>query len=388
MNRKKGPPVNAHIPHPPRWIFCVGLVLLLLVPVNRVWAKGHQVTIKRGDCTIRITAVGPFFHGIGPTGSSFDNAQARADAATVKEAIEKALTDSEDMQTKVDDACTKQDKEIEILVYRNSTEANYANASPGLGLIRVDLGDIEGVGDDLSGISQEAIDTVKSAKLTRSLAHEFDHLRDAPGEDHEDPAGEDAGLKTGPAVDDENNVIAQMDFPVHRRTFYGAITDGIAVSGYLVDTDGDGEVDSSVTWIVPRASKVSGSRSSHDLSVDVLDEISSAWPFISATDQDMDGIADTQDNCPDLVNPQQGPDCVGEEETFSAVHIQEVGYVPLECIVGGEYTPAHEPFCSCDHLHNTVTLLGLEGSFPETEGECGVGCVLSIPQDQFAYTCN
>jgi hypothetical protein len=279
-----------------------GLVVLF-EPV----ADGHQQTIDRNNCTIRITAVGPYHTGTSPVGAADPGTeQSRADVQTIKDAIEAALAASMDMQTKVDAACDRQnDGIIDILVFRNSAEVNFGNANPSTGTIRVDLGDTP----LLSGNST-AVATVRAAKLTRTLAHEFDHLRDQPGEDHEDPGGEAAGLTTGPAVDDENLVISQMNFPVHRRSFYVAYVDNLAVSGYAVDTDGDGLVDASVTWRVELSTRVAGPAGQRVIDPGLLDGVPTQWEPIQNYDFDLDGSDDLVDVCMRAVNPQQGRDCL------------------------------------------------------------------------------
>jgi len=211
------------------------------------YADGHITTIVRGPCTIRIISVDRYFKGTSPLISgNINTEQSRADNKKVKDALNEALAASDDMQTKVDEACGEHGNTIDIYVYRDSPLVDYGSAAPGSKVINIDVGDIESIADRLSSRSQEAIDTVANAKLTRTLAHEFDHMR---GDDHKDPAGEAAGLETGPAVDDENNVIADMDFPFHKRTFYAAPFEGRSVSSYWVDTDGDGLGDTSVTWL-------------------------------------------------------------------------------------------------------------------------------------------
>ena len=271
------------------------------------YADGHITTIVRGPCTIRIISVDRYFKGTSPLISgNINTEQSRADNKKVKDALSEALAASDDMQTKVDEACTEHGNTIDIYVYRNSPLVDYGSAASGSKVINIDLADIESIADRLSSRSQEAIDTVANAKLTRTLAHEFDHMR---GADHKDPAGEAAGLETGPAVDDENNVISEMDFPYHKRTFYAAAFEGRSVSSYWVDTDGDGLGDTSVTWLPFEVVRIAGASSSH-LLPNNFKQIATAWPPIINADGDLDSIADINDNCPDLVNPQQGPDCV------------------------------------------------------------------------------
>jgi hypothetical protein len=205
--------------------------------------------------------------------------------ATVKADLERALEQSQDMNDKVLGACNQYENFIDIMVFRDSTVVNFANANSGAGTIRVDLGDFADI--QLSSPKQEAIDTVVSAELTRTLAHEFDHLLDGPaGNQHKDPTGEEAGLTTGPAVDDENLVIAQMNetFPFHERRFYSIVSDGNPATSYWVDTDGDGEGDTSVLWFDARPSQVTGSSSAHILSEDELNMIGSlgnSWGSIT-----------------------------------------------------------------------------------------------------------
>ena len=62
------------------------------------------------------------------------------------------------------------------------------------------------------------VSTPLTSMLTRTLAHEMDHLRDGKGErNHRDPAEGDEG--TGPAVDDENRVAREMGFTTIRRNY-------------------------------------------------------------------------------------------------------------------------------------------------------------------------
>ncbi len=271
------------------------------------YADGHITTIAKGLCTIRIISVDQYFKGTSPLISgNLDTEQSRADNKKVKDALNDALTSSDDMETKVVDACTKNGNTIDIYVYRDSPLVNYGSTVPGSKVINIDVADIESIANHLSSRSQEAIDIVAGAKLTRTLAHEFDHMR---GDDHKDPAGEKAGLETGPAVDDENKVISEMEVPYHKRLFYGAIFDGKSVSSYWVDTDGDGLGDTTVTWLSFDVVRIAGANSSHMFPSN-FKQIPTDWEPIINSDGDLDGIADINDNCQNLVNPQQGPDCL------------------------------------------------------------------------------
>jgi hypothetical protein len=142
------------------------------------------------------------------------------------------------------------------------------------------------------------------------LAHEFDHLREQPGEAHKDPGGEAAGLSTGPAVDDENLVIAQMDVPVHRRSYYVAHAENFSVTGYNVDTDGDGYIDASVTWRIEHTTRVASPVGERVIDPGLLEGVPSEWQAIHSLDHDLDGSDDLVDGCVRAVNPQQGRDCL------------------------------------------------------------------------------
>lgn len=298
--------LNAHIIYSIKKVFAL---IILFIISSSAFADGHITTIQKGPCTITIIAVDKYFRGNSPMISgSLDTEQSRADVKKVKDALEYALSESPDMNTKVDSACNNLSNNIEIWVYRGSSEVDYAYANSGRGVIGIDMGDVDNMKEQLSGNSQDAINTVASAELTRILAHEFDHLRDKPGESHADPSAEEAALKTGPAVDDENAVISEMDFPFHERKYYTVIfEDGFGTS-YWVDTDGDGLGDTMVYWLFLNVIRIDGESSSHILS-EVFNEIPTQWDPIINTDHDLDGVLDEIDNCPNLVNPQQGSDC-------------------------------------------------------------------------------
>lgn len=281
---------------------------VLIFIYSAAFADGHVTTVKVGPCTVTIIAVDKYFRGTSPLISgSLDTEQSRNDVEKVKEALEKALLLSDDMENKTEDACSKQSNNIEIWVFRDSPFINYGQANSNAGRIKLDMGDIENIKQNLSG-NQDAVNIVAEAKLTRIIAHEFDHLRHTDSTKHKDPPSEKADIETGPAVDDENLVISQMDFAYHRRNFYVAYTDGMAISSYAVDIDGDSIVDHWVTWFVPKETKITGGTSKY-IFPEILYEVPTQWEPIIYSDSDLDGVPNGLDNCPELVNPQQGPDC-------------------------------------------------------------------------------
>jgi hypothetical protein len=229
-------------------------------------AGGPTLTITRPPCTIEITPVDPFFHGDNPAhDGQRETAQTRADAEKIKQALEEALRLSADMRVKTDAACANHGGKIRVLVYRDTTVFTGAQADHGSGTIRIDLGVMERVRDDLKSPSEPAKDTVAAAALTRSLAHEMDHLRQVDRddkktgkkkEDHSDPHGEEASETTGPAVDDENLVIREMGGTFNERRFYVSTAGGNPYTVYWVDTDGDGQGDERVRWFPYKPARV------------------------------------------------------------------------------------------------------------------------------------
>ena len=115
----------------------------LLFAATTAW--GQEAVIKRPPCEIGITAVGPYYHNTNPSADGTPATdQSRADVARVKAALEEALEQSEDMRTKVDDACKKQKNKMQILVFRDTTIVSYGHVE--YSTIRLDLGDIDDVG--------------------------------------------------------------------------------------------------------------------------------------------------------------------------------------------------------------------------------------------------
>ena len=152
-----------------------------------------------------------------------DGAAALADMTSVADAFNRAFDGSQDMKDKVKEACAKWGR-IRVEVSRDDA---MELGDAGGGSVRLDLGDLEKMADSLNRDEPKVRDMFRDRNLTATLAHEFDHLRDGPGEtNHLDPPANCAGKQTGPAVDDENQVMQDLGSLIVRTNYTDLTGDG------------------------------------------------------------------------------------------------------------------------------------------------------------------
>jgi hypothetical protein len=329
--------------------------MALAAGVAPIPARAWQIasdTITHGGCTITIAA-------------DSNSAQAQLDVATVKAAYQNALNNSADMQTKVATACKKRGGSLRVELRRGNATFNdstgaarsffMAQADPlstGPGVIAVNLDDVENVSNHLQGGSAAQRSGIASNWLTRTLAHETDHLRDPPGlprgkpappgtprirPKHTDPSPRTPGSKTGKPVDDENLVLSQMGIS-GRRLEYAKRIGGTMGCEILFGFS------TKVQWLgldqmnADRKKIRTSGAGQHFFDTSGLDTIPNS-PCGSAPcytppaggggggDNDLDGVPNAGDNCRGAANPQQldtdgdgrGDDCLldvfrGDEE--------------------------------------------------------------------------
>jgi hypothetical protein len=283
-------------------------------------------TVTHDGCTITIRA-------------SSNTAQAQTDVQTVKDALQNALDNSEDMREKVSEACRQRGNNLKVEVRRDEHTFTDALGNPrsffwaasdplsnNPGTIAVDLGDIDSMGPHLSGGTALERATIADSFLTRNLAHEFDHLQDPPGlphgvpgppgvprihRRHGDPSGGAAATTTGPPVDDANTVKAQIgsgDERVQYRTAIGgSIGFQFRIGSNTVTYDAGAHGRSR-----QRVQRGSTGANQHFLEPEVLDNLpdepcgsAPCWDPPAVDDSDLDGVPDTGDNCVPVPNPQQ-----------------------------------------------------------------------------------
>ena len=295
----------------------VGLAGLIALP------EPAQATIRiqAGPCVVLVAAVGG--GNMGPR----NDAQGRADEQRVADALIAALADSADMRQKYEEACQQRNDEMHILVWRDNPNLYVAAANvevPNWAQLHVDLADLESMGDFLSGPDAAQM-VVNDSFLTRSLAHEIDHLRDPPvtpddenpARQHTDPPGRDGLTEKGPAVEDANTVLGDLGIMVERRS-YIAVRDGRVGTRLAVTTSG---AEGTVFWAVQDHQEATLQQQTENNGSDLIRIPASlgklpymrcpglhCFPPATASDGDLDGQADKTDNCPSKFNPQQGDD--------------------------------------------------------------------------------
>ncbi len=352
-----------------------------------------------------------------------DTPEGRADAEKVWATLVSAETLSQDMFRKMRDACKAHRRKIQILVLRNDKEVFAGRAWPGAkkGLLALDLAEIEAIPDYLLKGNAAARKRVADTWMVDALAHELDHLRDAPGETaHADPAAGDMSTMTGPAVDDANTVKQEIGLPADRVSYTSVVdSGGIAEQGlkfkvgnrtveYRVSThqtDAESSTKSSASGLT-RSFELPGS-----IPARPCPSSENCYRRADARDQDLDTVVDRKDNCPSVPNPQQGDtdgDGTGDACTESGGDVAALqlnfphgslptgATVPLSCIVGGVQEPAHAGGCSCTHLHDVIsettslatpiTIVGLGDFFEDVE--CGHGCIVTAKETELSYTCS
>jgi len=123
------------------------------------------------------------------------------------------------MQNKVKEACQKWNGQVQIDVYRDDPALDIGGVPVGTGMMFLDLGDIEKLADAITRNEPKVTDMFRDTNLVGAMAHEFDHLRDGPGEwNHQDPT-ECPDTTTGPAVNDENKVREELGSLIVRENY-------------------------------------------------------------------------------------------------------------------------------------------------------------------------
>ena len=245
-----------------------------------------------------------------------DSTKEQTDVNMTKNLIENALNISDDMETKVGDACAKQKKTITIIIERDSMLVN-AHADKKSGEIRIDPGDVE---RSLSHITGDvgAIKYFMANRLIGIIAHEFEHLRGGPGDDsHDDPTIHGPGVK-GPAVIDQNAVWEDLKINITRneygtlefqnnKTFsvvFFNVTNHILklnVTGFIFDPLNRSDKSWEMTLDdLPAPSPM------EEIPRQPCDKEKNlpCWE-LPLNDKDLDSILDMEDNCPSVVNPKQ-----------------------------------------------------------------------------------
>lgn len=292
----------------PCTLLCGGLALAAGHSATSTYDPTPDQPNSNDECTITFSSPG-------------DSDQNKADVAAVKKAFDDAMAGSDDMRKKVQDACGKHGKALTVNVKRDDPGEAIAS-TPCDGTASVDVGDIDKITDNLSG---KPADKAKVAAnfLAEVLAHETDHNRHQPPDDHLDPAI-DSG-QTGKPVDDENAVMDDLKAGVKRNQYSYTGADGklktdftvdkqkvvLDVSAYLADnakvvkaeSPQGFAVDPATIGGIPDAPCSTGTLPCYR---DVLD----GSPPLYLGDLDLDGVDDVTlfgplDNCPHLANPQQ-----------------------------------------------------------------------------------
>ena len=284
------------------------------------------------DCVIMIPTIG-YDHS-----DESSHRQSSEDVLRVRRTLVAALLNSADMRAKVNDACREINQGVRphpslkpvltLNVVRDSPGVDLGVAHPKTagrpGSVTVDLGDVDRLKDHFDEDSDAGlVDVITKSYLTRLLAHEFDHLRDPPdrgkwGKHHGDPGWPAARVQTGAPVDDANKVkeeVGSGDVRIH----YGG--DEIGFSGgerrpgesatlKLLDL-----INSSRTVKAPNGGSGFGPPIRDESARARLNELphrpcaeithAGCYPRAIQYDQDLDGITDELDNCPQDVNPWQ-----------------------------------------------------------------------------------
>lgn len=277
------------------------LVAALLAPTTATAAPPADVTFTLDGCEFTLKA-------------NSDRVTA-ADMTKIKETIENAHKKSDDMRTKVKDACGKHGNKIQITVHRNNPRvlvgnANTASGTPGT--MNVDIGDTDRAASAASGGTAADRTLLGDNFLTDVLAHELDHLRTTPKSNHRDPAGGKALTETGPAVDDANAVLADLGVKI-KRTSYVAITGTgkdrkvvapFEVNGRPVNVDPGKLREPKGSYVQVDPPPETGGVPSRPCEGD---GDTNCWPTLRSLEggEDGDDVADDEDNCPRRSNPDQ-----------------------------------------------------------------------------------
>ncbi len=277
----------------------------------------RKTVFELGDCKVTVERTGK---------------ATAADEKRVADTLKNAYQKSEDMRAKVAKACETHRGRLKVQVSRDNPDVFSGRAAPtqkNQALLGVDLGDIDALntGVEVDGENMPVLiggvaaarQLLASVKLIATLAHEIDHNGDAPRStqrQHSDPETKKAKLtQKGKPVKDANTVLEQMGFSVERLTYWDKdpISGGVAVRYRVGSTEviwrahfhrvATGQVDK----------KTDGQRRVNTVIDSTIpeqpcqkDEASSCYLKLQRTDRDLDGIPDSEDNCRQQVNPQQG----------------------------------------------------------------------------------
>jgi len=281
----------------------VTVAAALLAWPAAVAASGHSQTVMfdptpaqpgSGDeCTITFSA-------------PVDTGVSRADVTNARAAFDNALANSADVRTKVADACGKHGYRLDIVILRADKDIYVADTFRD-GIVRLDPGDIEDVPNDFTGpppLKQKVANTF----LTSVLAHEIDHNRHTATEFHRDPpaAGIMAAGVRGPAVDDENKVLGDLNTGVFRLEYiYEDPVTGKAKIDFSVD-GGRVTYNVSQNMIIQDVLSKFASHSPSTVGASILNGIpdrpcppgggTGCYPP-RLSDQDYDHVPDAVDNC-------------------------------------------------------------------------------------------
>jgi hypothetical protein len=299
-----------------------------------VWAPGSFYSLVDTSTTLESGDI-PFEIRTGQTltfkpGTSFRSAQAVKDIDLVHDVLVETLAQSEDMRTKLKDASGKQGgRAMAIRLVRDDPKVDGGVYRRNSNFFVIDLADLEAAAGRLSapGVpaaqAQPALDLLSSMRIQviTTSAHELQHAR---GEGNEDPTPE-SGDKGLPVLD-ENHVLGDLGIGLE-RTAYGSLVGGIPVVPWEYTT----LVGGTATTIVLHEGLSNPSTASGPAlgnaqrfgpsDLQALDGLpdrccsgDSSFPGAGTGDSDFDGIADTFDNLPFMLNPQQG---AGQETTSS-----------------------------------------------------------------------
>ncbi len=281
-----------------------------LVAFQAPGAVAATASIKHGDCDVAIQSY--TLDKDSNTYKDDGSDQGKADTAAVKDTIKNLLDKSPDFVKKLEDACKKHGKKLNIRLFRNTSRAYVASAQTKLGQVAVDLGDIAGVDPFLEGKPVDKA-KLKANLLAFFLAHEIDHLRETDTESHDDPAEPGAGV-IGPPDEDANKVMADLGVAVSRNDYGQTGSDGKVIVTFTVDGQ---KVTLHATDANAAQKPLGGGSTQKTVTPGTVKGIPDepcpssppCYKPADRSDADADGVKDAgtkPDNCPGVANPQQG----------------------------------------------------------------------------------
>ncbi|MGH2747889.1 MAG: hypothetical protein ACRDKB_08195 [Actinomycetota bacterium] len=390
-----------------RMMLVISLVLLVL-PTGP--ARGDETSTVDG-CTVT------FVQG--------KNATA-ADVTKAKQTFDNAAAKSDDMKTKVTDACGP-GKALKVNVVRDDPNVFLGSRPVGQRLVNIDVGDIDKVKDYVTSEKTDADkkkadeEAVAGGYLIETLAHEIDHARDGEETDptkrkHRDPPSPTAGesAPAGPADQDSNEVHKDLKDGVTQNTYVDKAKDGTLTSTYTVNGQkvvfnasdmikdlrkvdkkfggAESEVQSTVFTNIPRVSCTDVPQLPSDPRGGGGGPAEACWQELRGTDADADGIANTIDNCQGYADPQQadsdgdgvGDSCTDDDD---ADGFEDV----LEHAVGShswsdQSTPQHFSLFGTEASDNCSPGYAPAQTDTDADGLVGpddFGCSPFLPQTEF-----